>query len=202
MKGAKILNQLTFLRRIVAISEAGLAYANDRFDQERYQELHQLAIDQLSSLSDTPVSKIQQLFANESGYPTPKVDVRAFIKHDDSVLLVEDRSGRWALPGGFAEIGWTPSENVAKEVDEETGLKVNVEALRAIYDTSLRSDIPQFTQYYKLIFKCRILDGHFQKNSETVTMDWFSLDNLPPLSLKRTTKEQLYQLFNGSIHVD
>lgn len=107
-----------------------------------------------------------------------------------------------ALPGGFAEIGWTPSENVAKEVYEETGLKVSVEALRAIYDTSLRPDIPQFTQYYKLIFKCSILNGHFQKNSETVTMDWFSLDHLPPLSLKRTTKEQLCQLFSGSIHVD
>lgn len=108
------MNSLSFLRRVVAISEAGLAYASDRFDQERYQELHQLALNQLSSLSDTPISKVQELFVNESGYPTPKVDVRAFITHDDSVLLVEDRSGRWLCQVVLLKLAGPPVKTLLK----------------------------------------------------------------------------------------
>jgi ADP-ribose pyrophosphatase YjhB (NUDIX family) len=194
---------LAYLRRMLAISQAGLAYAKDRFDVERYQDLHDLTVKQLAELTDRSTETIQGFLQNESGYPTPKVDVRAFIRQQDQVLLVADATGHWALPGGFAEVGWTPKANVIKEVHEECGLAVTVSALRSIYDTALRPDIPQVFQYYKLIFACEINSGNFETNSETVGMAWFSLDQLPPLSLKRTTPEQLKQLFaSPELYID
>ena len=197
------MNQLEFIRRILAISQAGLAYATDKFDIERYQDLHAIALNQLSGISDESVEKIGDLFKNENGYPTPEVDVRAFIRQDNRVLLVEDDNHQWALPGGYAEVGWTPSQNVLKEVREETGLTVHVQRLRAIYDTSLRTDIPQPFQYYKMIFECVVDGGAFTENSETIAMQWFRPDELPELSQNRTTEAQLAQLFNGeSIHID
>lgn len=191
------MEQVTVLRRLLAISEAGLAYAQDRFDQERYQDLQRLAQQQLATLGDWPVAQVADLFAQETGYPTPKIDVRAFITRQRQVLLVKDATGHWALPGGFAEVGWSLKANVAKEVREETGLAMTVGELRAIYDTAQRPDIPQAFQYYKMIFAGTIGEGEFAANSETIATSWFSEDALPPLSLKRTTPEQLHQLFAG-----
>lgn len=197
------MERLTYLRRMLAISQAGLAYAKDRFDIERYQDLHDATVQQLSDFTDQSEETIQALLQQEAGYPTPKVDVRAFIRKKDQVLLVADNTGHWALPGGFAEVGWTPKANVIKEVHEECGLDVTVSGLRAIYDTALRPDIPQVFQYYKLIFACEINSGRFKANSETVGMSWFSLADLPPLSLKRTNPEQLKQLFaSPELYVD
>ncbi len=190
------MERLSYLRRVLAISQAGMAYAKDRFDLERYQTLHDLTVAQLATITDRNTEQIQDFLAKEAGYPTPKVDVRAFIQQDDQVLLVEDATRHWALPGGFAEVGWSPKQNIIKEVHEECGLQVKVSALRAIYDTALRPDIPQVFQYYKLIFSCEIEAGRFQQNSETVAMAFFDRNALPLLSLKRTTPEQLAQLFD------
>lgn len=197
------MEQLAFLRRLIALSTAGLTYAHDVFDQERYQAIHELAVTQLTTLTDEPVGLVHELFSGETGYPTPKVDVRAFITDANRVLLVEDAQGEWALPGGFAEVGWSLRENVAKEVKEETGQQVAVGALRAIYDTARRPDIPRGFQYYKAIFACTIETGRFEQNSETVKTAWFDQEHLPRLSTKRTTPEQLRQLFDfDSVYIE
>lgn len=189
------MEKLQSYQRILALAQAGLMYGKDVFDQERYQELYELATMLLAEVGETDVATIQELVA-DPGYPTPKVDVRGFITEGDKVLLVQDTaSGRWSLPGGYAEIGVSPSQNVQKEVLEETGLTVTVAGLLAIFDTNLRSDIPQLSQYYKLIFACEPISGRFVENSETTQSAYFSLDKLPPLSEKRTTAQQLHKLF-------
>lgn len=182
-------------RRLLAIADAGIYYGKDQFDQERYTEIRSISLELLYELSSEPIEKLVDIVNCTEGYPTPKVDVRAFIKKEDKILLVEDIvSKEWSLPGGYAEIGISPKENIAKEVLEETGLEVSVDELKAVFDTNLRPDIPQLFQYYKLVFNCTILGGQFVENGETSNMDFFELDQLPRLSQKRTTKEQLILL--------
>lgn len=191
-------------KRLLSIAEAGLYYGKDVYDKERYQEIKELALHLMSTVVDQDAAALTLLTENNEGYPTPKVDVRALIQKDEKILLVEDSlTKEWSLPGGYAEIGLTPRENIKKEVLEETGLLVEVKELRAIFDTNLRQDIPQVFQYYKLVFECEVLAGDFIKNSETSNSDYFALNELPKLSIKRTTKEQLKQLVNEkSLHVD
>ncbi|GMA47273.1 Nudix hydrolase [Tetragenococcus muriaticus PMC-11-5] len=154
-----------------------------------------MALRLIQSLGGEPQEIIDDLFSHETGYQTPKVDVRAWIIQDNKVLLVQDhKTHKWSLPGGYADVGYSPKENIRKEVYEETGLHVDVQQLKAIFDTNLRKDIPQAFQYYKFVFACEILSGSFTESLETSQMDYFSLDNLPVLSKKRTTKEQLIQL--------
>ncbi|MBO0482683.1 NUDIX hydrolase N-terminal domain-containing protein [Candidatus Enterococcus courvalinii] len=182
-------------RRLLAIAEAGLYYGKDEFDKERYQELKELSLALLSRIGQESVAELSRLTEQNEGYPTPKVDVRAYIKQEDKVLLVEDKKTKeWALPGGYAEVGLSPKENIQKEVLEETGLIVQVDDLLGIFDTNLRKDIPQVYQYYKLIFSCSIIDGFFVENNETSNMAFFALNSLPELSIKRTTREQLEHL--------
>lgn len=194
----------TQYKRLLSIAEAGLYYGKDVYDKERYQEIKELALHLMSTVVDQDAAALTLLTEKNEGYPTPKVDVRALIQKDEKILLVEDSlTKEWSLPGGYAEIGLTPRENIKKEVLEETGLLVEVKELRAIFDTNLRPDIPQVFQYYKLVFECEVLAGDFIKNSETSNSDYFALNELPKLSIKRTTKEQLEQLVNEkALHVD
>nr|WP_242542653.1 NUDIX hydrolase [Enterococcus sp. DIV1298c] len=194
----KIKTKVEQYKRLLAIAEAGLFYGKDRFDEERYQELKSIALSLLSDGEKEIEEQLTFILEKNEGYPTPKVDVRAFIKQENKILLVEDHHTKeWALPGGFAEIGYSPKENIEKEVKEETGLTVRVDQLLAIFDTNARKDLPQAFQYYKVIFGCSVIEGSFVANNETSNSAFFALDDLPALSQKRTTEEQLTILANG-----
>lgn len=194
------VDYLAKLRRFLALAQSGLAYAKDPFDQERYQEIKDQTLAMISELTKVPLKTLTGAIGQDEGYATPKSEVRALITKGEKVLLVQDHLNHlWSLPGGFADVGYSPSENVAKEVLEETGLTVKVQGLLAVYDTAKRPDIPQIAQFYKMIFRCDPLAGHFKQNSETDQAKYFSLNDLPPLSLERTTVEQLHHVMADSI---
>ncbi|MBM6614762.1 NUDIX hydrolase [Desemzia sp. RIT804] len=192
-------NYLEQYRRLLSIAEAGIYYGKDVFDKERYEELKEISLKLIREVGNEPLEKLENIVASNEGYPTPKIDVRAYIKKGNKVLLVEDLPTKeWALPGGYAEVGLTPKESIIKEVMEETGLTVDECELVAVFDTNLRKDIPQLFQYYKLVFYCTVTDGVFKENIETSDADFFDLENLPKLSQNRTTKEQLIELSNNT----
>ena len=179
-------------QRLLAIADAGIYYGKDIYDQERYAEMKEIVLALMSQSTGESLHELKLMLDTNEGYPTPKVDVRALICQENKVLLVEDiHTKEWSLPGGYAEVGLSPKENVIKEVLEETGLVVAVDKLAAVFDTNLRKDIPQLFQYYKFVFACSIQAGSFVTNSETSASGFFALEELPPLSIKRTTAEQL-----------
>lgn len=191
-----------YLKRTLAIAQAGKVYGKDVYDQERYCELEKITFDMLSSISGQDQRFVQNFFAEEKGYPTPKVDVRAFIRHESSVLLVQDKKSKeWSLPGGYAEVGFSPKENIIKEVKEETGLLVKVETLSQLIDTDKMNDGNKPIQYYKLIFTCSVVSGTIHQTDdlgEISKVDFFSIHELPKLSTRRTTKEQLLSLMKNN----
>lgn len=193
-------------QRILAIAQSGKAFGKDHFDQERYEELEQISLELISQLGNEPLEHIQDLFSGETGYPTPKIDVRGFCRNaKGQILLVQDqKTKKWSLPGGFGEIGLTPKENIQKEIFEETGFEVEIQDLLAVFDTNQKGNVPQSFQYYKLIFACQLLEGTFKANNEVSCMAFFGMDAMPPLSKKRTTKEQLMILLhnNSKTYVD
>lgn len=198
------MNYLASYKRILAIAENGLFYGHDVFDKERYTELKQIALQLISQIGNEPLTKLKNIASTDMGYQTPKMDVRAWITNKDKqILLVKGKDTKqWALPGGYAEIGLSPVENCVKEVYEETGFKAYVTGIKGIFDTDKRSDIPQYAQFYKLVFQCELRTGSFQQNSETSQIGYFDINHLPILDKKRTTKEQLQQLNNTNIYLE
>lgn len=194
MEPSRLLAQV---QRLQALAQSGLTYASAPYDRERYEELRAISVQLLSELTDEPIEKIVRVFASESGYPTPKVDVRAVvIRNDRDVLLVRESSdqGRWTLPGGWADIGFTPFEIAAKEVSEETGLAVKPVRLLALFDKRKHAHPPQPWYVYKAFIQCDVIGGSLlQKTLETGGARWFSQEELPSidLSLDRTTAFQL-----------
>ncbi|MGD7010016.1 NUDIX hydrolase [Metabacillus sp. 84] len=187
---------LTWAKEIQSLSQAGIAYSKDPFDIERFERLRELSQEMVSEYTDVPMEKLKGLFANETGYQTPKVDVRAVIFKENKVLLVREMlDGLWSLPGGWADIGLSPSENAAKEAFEESGLTVEPIRLIAAMDKKCHPHPPGGYHIYKLFFLCEHREGELKTGYETLDAGFFGLDELPDLSVGRITESQLKILF-------
>lgn len=191
---------LAIAQRLQALAQAGLAYAPPAFDAERYEEVYTLSLAMMAGLTGEPVGQLSTLFAGETGYPTPKVDIRAVLfRGTDEILLVQEKidGGRWSLPGGWADVGHTPFEVAVKEVREETGLQTEAVRLLALLDKKQHPHPPQPWYVYKAFILCRVIGGSLQADTpETAGVRWVSRTELPHLALStdRVTHSQLEQM--------
>ena len=192
---------LDWARRLHSIAQAGLTYARDPYDQERYREIERLAAELLSSATATPFEAAWQAFRLEEGYATPKVDVRAVVFQAGRLLLVRERQdGLWSLPGGWADPGESPGEMAARETLEETGFVVRPVKLLAVLDKGKHDHPPDFWSAYKLFIRCELLGGAPRTSLETSEVGFFEEAQLPPLSTGRVTEAQVKRLFEHFNH--
>ena len=187
------------IQRMLAITDTGLTYSKDPFDRERYEDLRQILSSILQDQTELDQEELTAILRPTGSYATPLMDVRAWIVQNQKICLVRGQGeDTWALPGGFGEVGYSPKENIRKEVQEETGFTAEVASLLAVFDTN-RFQL-QNKQYAKFVFDCQLLDGQFQENQEIAELEFFNIKNLPPLSEKRITQEQmeiLWQVYQG-----
>lgn len=187
-------------KRLLALSETGQHFTKDPFDRERYDEIAEMARAMLADLGRVPLAHLDGLFHDhQGGYATPSLDIRGAVIRDDRILLVRERcDGRWAMPGGFADIGSSPAENIEREVREEAGLKVRAERLFALRHKA-RHPYPQDPKdFYKLFFLCRqIGDSDPAPGLETSDVGYFSRDALPELSLSRVLHQDIADAFRA-----
>ncbi|MHC8514720.1 NUDIX hydrolase [Sporosarcina sp. ITBMC105] len=187
---------LEWAKRIQALSQAGLTFSKDIYDIERYEELRTISAEIMSAYTELEMSKIKDLFANEKGYQTPKVDVRGVVFKNQQILLVKENiDDKWALPGGFCDIELSPSENVVKEIKEESGYDVVPIRLLAVLDKNKHPHPPEPYHYYKIFILCEIVGGEATTGIETNKIQFFSEHNLPQLSTNRNTECQIKTLF-------
>ena len=192
---------LAWARRLQAIAQSGLHYSEDPFDDERYREVARIAAEIMAGHSGASAAQVSRFFSAEVGYATPKTDLRAVAFRGEAVLLVRERSdGRWALPGGWADVGETPAACVEKEVWEEAGFRARAVKLLALYDQRKRGAKPNPFHTFKAFFLCEILDGAPRPDIEewgveTSEVDFFAETALPELSSGRVSAAQLARMF-------
>ncbi len=198
---------LVWAKALQAIAQTGLAYADDKFDIERYEAVRRIAAEIMAAGAggdETPaVGPILDLFCGQSGYATPKIDVRGAVFRDDRILLVrEETDGRWALPGGWADVNQSAAECVVREVAEEAGLRVTVVKLAAVYDRGKYPHVPLLPFHvYKLFFICREDETRGAAvaappaGAETTEARFFAEDALPDLSTGRVLDWQIRRIF-------
>jgi ADP-ribose pyrophosphatase YjhB (NUDIX family) len=190
---------LSWAKQLQSIAQAGLTYSKDKYDIERFQQIRDLSAEILNKYTEIGNEKIKNLFCNETGYQTPKVDIRGAVFKDDKILLVkESTDGCWSLPGGWAEINLSIKENIVKELQEESGLNVVPRRLIAVLDRSKHNHPVSAYGMYKVFVLCDLIDGEFEKNMETEESGFFSLADLPPLSAERITREQIAMCFEAN----
>lgn len=190
---------LQFIKKVQAISHAGLSYSKDPFALENYEELKAASIQILEQVAG--IGPGHSDLYRDYAYPTPQAAVRTLVIDQEKILFVREKeSGRWSLPGGWCDIGLTPSENAAKEVREESGYHVQCTRLLAIYDRRnyLKKSLYDIYCFYFLAVPT---GGYPHPNHETTQVEWFPLDNLPPLSRKNSREEILkaYEVYKQGL---
>lgn len=187
---------LKWAKELQAIAQTGLTYSKDVYDKERFESIRRISVEILAKYTNMDASIIKDLFANETGYATPKVDIRAAVFLNKKILLVKEKTdGKWALPGGWGDIGLSPSEVAVKEVKEESGFDVKALKLIAVFDKKFHDHPPSPIHVYKLLIQCEIIGGLAAEGIETSAVQFFAESNLPPLSLPRNTEAQIQLAF-------
>lgn len=182
--------------KIQSLAQAGLHYGRDRFDLERYQELRDIAAAMMAAQADLPLAKVKDLFCNETGYQTPKIDTRAAIFQEDKILLVHESTGKWSLPGGWCDVDQSVADNTIKEVKEEAGLDVAITRVIAIDDWRRHNRCNNPYGIIKIFSLCKVLGGSFQPNIETTEAAYFSEQELPQnIALEKNSLDQIHRCF-------
>lgn len=188
---------LQWAMELQSLAQAGLFYGKDVFDRERYTRIREIAAEMLAHMSDIPVQTVAGLFCNEVGYQTPKLDTRAAVFQDGKILLVQERNGKWALPGGWCDVGLSVGENTRKEVMEEAGLEVVPEKVIAVQDRARHNKPDYAYSICKIFVQCRSVGGRFTENPETQDARYFEEDQLPELAEEKNTAEQITLCFQA-----
>ena len=187
---------LDIAKKLQSIAQAGLEYSKDKYDLERFEEIRKVSIDIMECYTDIEREKIKNLFAGETGYQTPKIDIRAAVFHENKILMVKEKlDNRWSLPGGWADIDLSLKENLVKEAMEEAGAKIIPERILAVYDRNRNTNILFPHSVYKIFVQCKYLESKFVENIETEETGFFSVDQLPELSETRNTASQIKMCF-------
>lgn len=183
------------IKEIRAIAQTGIHYTRDPYDQERYERLIAISTMLYSKISSSGIEEIERFFIPEKGYATPKVDLRACAIKDNKVLLVKERSnGRWTLPGGWADQNESPKEGIVREVLEESGFAIKVVSLYAIKDRDRHPYTPKYpVSLYKLFFTAEVTGGEPRDNIEISDIDFFDVNDLPPLSEDRVLARDIIE---------
>ncbi len=202
-RGLNAHQWLVWGQRARAIAQSGLTYTQDHYEIDRYKELQKLADEILAEYTRHPVDQVFNFYAEEQGYATPKIDVRGAVFFNNEILLVREKvDDRWSLPGGWADVGLTASENVVKEVVEESGFEVTPVKLLGVFDRSRHGHPPGPFYLYKIIIQCAIVGGSPTPGTETTEVGFFDRYNLPELSTGRTTASQIKKLFEFHDNAD
>lgn len=187
---------LDWAKQLQSIAQAGIAYSKDKYDLERFEMLRELSVEMLAEHTEIDQTVIKDLFANDPGYPTPKIDVRAVIFENEKILMVKEETDQlWALPGGWGDIGMSPSEVAVTEVEEEAGLIVRPMKLIGIADKLKHPHPPAAYHSYKIFIQCEIVGGIAKPGMETTDVGFFAENNLPDLSTNRNTASQIKLAF-------
>ncbi len=186
---------LEWARELQALSQIGLTFSKNEHEVKNFQRLAEISAEMVQSFTGLERPKLLETFSAQPGYATAKIDVRGAIIRQGRILLVQERSDqRWAMPGGWADVGEYPSAMVAREVLEESGFTVRPTKLVGVFDANREGRPMEFFHAYKIVFLCQILSGAPRTSFETQDVSFFDFNSLPELSPNRTNIRHIQEV--------
>lgn len=190
---------------LAGIARTGLGFTENLYERERYQEVLEVAAEIRAhaadgvDVDDQVHEWMRSVGSGVPGYVTPKIAVGAAVGNDDGELLLIKRadSGVWLFPTGWADVGYSPAEIAVKEVQEETGIEVEVVRLIAVLD-GIRQGVTRIP-LYSLLFQCRAVGGELRPHPlETADLGWFGRDAMPsPLAGFGAWGDRVFHALDG-----
>jgi mutator protein MutT len=115
------------------------------------------------------------------------VGVGGVVVRDGKALLIrrgkEPLYGRWTVPGGTVELGESLEEAVVRELEEETGLRVEPVALLTVFDRIQREGARVVHHFVIVDYLCRWRSGEARAASDALEVAWAAASELPAYDL-------------------
>ncbi len=195
METEKIPRWLEIARELQQLAQTGLAFAENEYEKKRYGRLIEIASEIVASNTQLEKEFVGKIFIEQPGYATPKVDVRSAVIKDGRILLVQETTdSRWAMPGGWADVGDIPTEVAVRETKEESGYDVKPVKVIGVFDANRAGRPLEFFHAFKIIFLCELIGGEAKPSSETLDVKFFPFDKLPELSFNRTNMKHIEEI--------
>lgn len=195
MDAEKIPKWLEIAREIQQLAQTGLAFAENEYEKKRYNRLTEIAAEIVESTTQLDKETVNKIFLKQPGYATPKIDIRAAVIKDGKILLVQETTdNRWAMPGGWADVGDIPTEVAIRETKEESGFDVKPVKVIGVFDANRAGRPLEFFHAFKIIFLCELLGGEAKSSSETLDVKFFPFNELPELSYNRTNLRHIEEV--------
>lgn len=187
---------LEWAREIQAISQTGIYYSNNEYQRARNMRLQEISAEMISAQSNLNYDELFEIFTDQRGYATPRVDVRGAVFRSGKLLMVREvLDGGWTMPGGWADVGDYPSQAVEREILEETGFNADAQRVIGIYDANRVQPLDLF-HAYKIVFLCEITGGKAQLSNETSEIGFFGEHEIPqPFSGQRVGSRHIEDSF-------
>lgn len=170
---------LALLDELRIMAKVGLRYADDPYDEERYERILELVSEWYGRSIDLPPEEVRDRFASEVGYVTPKVSADAAVFDDDGRILLQERAddGTWCLPGGYTEPNESPRETAVRETREETGLTVEPIELVGVYTRAPGEYGPHGLVVH--VHLCRRAGGELEVSHEGTDIQYWPIEEVP-----------------------
>jgi len=194
---------LKWAREIQSLGQIGLAFSENHYEKARNRRIIEIASEIVEKHTTLEKEPVQKVLMNQPGYATPKIDVRSAVIKDGKILLVrEAEDKRWAMPGGWADVGDYPSQVAERETKEESGFDVKVKKIIGVFDANRNGRMLEFFHAFKIVFLCELIGGEAQTSDETLEVGFFDLNNLPELSHNRTNEKHIEEIKKHLVEIN
>ena len=185
-----------YILKIQSIAKIGLVFSKDPYAITNYQQINDLTVEMLEKFMEMEFHRPN--YFSRDIYPTPSVSVRAVIldKNKEKALFVrESNSGTYSFPGGWADLYDSPGQTAINESSQEAGADIEITRLvgvlnRTPFKTSVH--VPE----YLVVFEAKLKGELHEHEYETDDVEWFPLDDLPPLS-RKVAKEEITRIIDA-----
>lgn len=175
---------LPLLDEFRAMAQTGLNYAEDPYDEARYERMLDLVAEYYGETFALPPEEIRERLAGDLGEVTPKVAaIGVVFDAEDRVLAIErtDDLG-WCPPGGKLDLGETPAEAAVREVREETCLEVEARELVGTYAIEPSGDFPHYSISH--VYRCEVVGGEPTTTHESRQVRYLPVEEVPEWALE------------------
>ncbi|HUQ16193.1 MAG TPA: NUDIX hydrolase N-terminal domain-containing protein [Candidatus Saccharimonadales bacterium] len=164
---------------LAGMAKTGLLFATDPYDRDRFTRTLGIA-ESLAGLVLANELGPARPYLPDVGIVSPKVGctVAAFDEEGRVALIQRSDNRRWALPGGYAEVGSSPAENGLRELHEETGLVARLDRLVGVYDNRLFKSVLPY-HFYICLFRATVTGGAPTRSNESLEVRFFDPADVP-----------------------
>ena len=187
-----------YILKIQSIAKIGLVFSKDPYAITNYQQINDLTIEMLEKLMEIQFNRPN--YFSRDIYPTPSVSVRAIILNEnrDKVLMVrESNSGTYSFPGGWADLYDSPGQTAINESSQEAGADIELVRLVGVLNrTPFKTGV--HVPEYLVVFEAKLKGQLHEHEYETDDVNWFKIDELPPMS-RKVAKQEIDRIIDAVI---